>query len=476
MTELRDYQQEGKEQLYRNISSGILENLFWLQTGGGKSVIFSSIIDDIVNGGAHVVFSVKRRELIKQASAHMDKWKIPHGVHMAGHYRFRPNEKVQICSIDTLDARSLYPHADKNRVCIIIDECHDCTPRARKYAKFFHSYPGMPKIGFTATPFSDNSFWSAIVKPIEAHELRDRGYLVPERTFVPNIIDVSNVTISRGVFNESELFEVSSRKEIIGDFVRDWKLYAQGRPTILFAVNVEHSKIIREAFNEAGIRTEHADANTNSRDRDQLLSRLVRGDLQVLTNVNIFSTGLDVPEVAAIQICRPTQSLIWHLQSIGRGLRTAPHVGKANCIIIDNAGNTIRHGTAYRIREAELGKPKKKRAMESDEESVGIRRCKQCHFVYEPSLKACPNCGYVNPKRERSIAEKDGDLIEYQMSEEEKSALIKSSFISDYHKLKNIAHRNKKIQFKDKWLWHKMQEKYGIQKCKELGKYINMEF
>lgn len=473
---LRDYQKEGKAELYRNIRSGILENILWLQTGGGKSVLFSSIIDDIVKSYGYVVLSVKRRELIKQASGHMDKWGIPHGVHMSNHPRRRPREKVQVCSIDTLDARSLYPHNDKTNVAVIIDECHDCTPRARKYAKFFKSYEGKPKIGFTATPFSDNSLWNGIVKPIEAHELMEQGFLVPDKTFVPNIIDTSNVTISRGEFNEAELFEVSSRKEIVGDFVRDWKLYAQNRPTILFAVNVKHSKIICDAFNEAGIRACHADANTNSRERDRLLRRLVDGEISVITNVNIFSTGVDIPEVSAIQICRPTQSLIWHLQAIGRGLRPAPHVGKRNCIIIDNAGNTLRHGRAYKIREAQLGKPKRKKRIDIDENDVGIKRCRKCASVYEPHCKECPECGYSSPKQQRSINQKDGDLIEHEMSEEEKQALIKSSFVGDYHKLTAVSNRTKKIYQKKKWVWHKLIEKYGLTTCKQYGHIINMEF
>lgn len=476
MTSLRDYQLDLKDKVYRNIQSGINRNIVKLQTGGGKSVLFSSIVNDAIYSGGHAVLAVRRRELIKQASGHMDKWKIPHGVHMANHHRYRPNERVQICSIDTLDARDLYPHLDKKNKVIIIDECHDATPKARKYSKFMDSYIGSPTIGFSATPFGDNSLWEAIVSGIEGYELRDMGYLVPERTFVPNIIDVSKVSITRGEFNESELFEASSSKEIIGDFVRDWKLYAQGRPTILFAVNVEHSKIIADAFNEAGIRAVHSDASTRSSDRESAIRKLISGEISVLTNVNIFSTGVDIPSVSAIQICRPTQSLIWHLQAIGRGLRTSVNTGKENCIIIDNAGNTLRHGTAYKVRDAELGKPKRRGNSEEDEESVGIRRCKRCHFIYEPKFKACPDCGFVNPKIERKPNQKEGDLIEYQISEDEKEALIKKSFVNDYWKLDTVAHRNAKIFDKKSFVWNQLSKKYPLTTCKRYGHIVGLEF
>lgn len=471
MVQLRDYQQKGKELLYRNIQSGILNNILWLQTGGGKSVLFSDIISDIVKSDSYCVLAVRRRELIKQASANLDKFKIPHGVYMANHHRWKPLEKVQVCSIDTLDARYIYPHSDKKKVAVVIDECHDCTPRSRKYAKFFNEYPNSPKIGFTATPFTNNCLWDAIVKPIEAHELRDMGFLVPDRTFVPNIIDTSNVKISRGEFNEAELFEASSSKDIIGDFVRDWRDYARGRPTILFAVNVKHSKIICDEYNKAGIRATHIDAKTSSSERDRIFKQLINGEIKAVTNVNVASTGLDLPPVSCVQICRPTQSLIWHLQAIGRGLR--PFQNKENCIIIDNAGNTLRHGSAYKVRSAELGKPAKKKVVDIDDQ-IDIKRCKKCNFVYEQKHTSCPNCGYSNPKQERRINQKDGDLIEYEMSEEEKQALVKRSFINDYWKLKSVVDRNNKLNMK--WLWYKLEEKYGLTVCKQYGHMVGLEY
>lgn len=472
---LRDYQEKGIGMLYRNIASGITDNIFWLQTGGGKSVVFSKVISDILSGGGYVPFVVKRRALIHQASTHFDRWGLDHGVYMANHPRYWPRKRLQVCSVDTLSSRSIYPHSDKDNSVLIIDECHDCSPKSRGYASMFESYANRPRIGFTATPFNDNSLWNGIIKPIEAHELMERGYLVPARTFVPNIIDTSNVSISKGDFNEQELFEASSRKKIVGDFIRDWRLYAQNRPTVLFAVNIEHSKIICRAFNDAGIKAAHVDASTVSSERKRILNSLASGSIKVATNVNVFSVGVDVPEIGAIQICRPTQSLIWHLQSIGRGLRPCPAIGKQDCIVIDNAGNTLRHGSVYRVREAELsGKITKK---QSDEPDILVRRCEQCLAVYEAPKKECPECGHVNKKQERRIEQDtEGELTEYQMSEEELESLKKRSFISDFHKLTSVATRTSKITYKQKWVWHKLRDKYGIKTCKEYGKLVNLEY
>lgn len=48
-----------------------------------------------------------------------------------------------------------------------------------------------------------------------------------------------------------------------------------------------------------------------------------------MVNVDIFSEGLDCPEVEFIQLARPTLSLAVYLQQIGCGLRKAK--GKILC-------------------------------------------------------------------------------------------------------------------------------------------------
>lgn len=464
---LREYQGDGIEQTYNAFREGHKRVIYWLATGGGKSRTFSSVVHDTVMLGTPVVIAVKRRSLISQASANLDEWKIPHGVYMSKHRRFRPQELVQVCSIDTIHARNLYPHNDKVPL-VIIDESHDVTPTGTKYTNFFDAYPNSHFIGFTATPFGDNTLWDAIVHPIEAHELRDQGFLTDVKMFVPNVIDVTNVKIKRnGDYDEKELLKASSDSKIIGDFVRDWKLYSQWRPTVLFAVNVEHSKIITKAFNDEGISAVHADATTKSHERVRLIDNFVRGKIQILCSVNIFSTGLDIPSIGAIQICRPTQSLIWHLQGIGRGLRPSPATGKENCIIIDNAGNLLRHGSPYRVNQAHIGKREKR---DPDEEDITIRRCKKCNYVFEAKERQCPECGHTNPPVERKIKHEDGKLIEYNMTEEERNALDKKSIMNDTYKLKNVAIMK---GFKKNWIYYSLKKKYGIDKLAKVETLVH---
>ena len=459
---LRPYQLKGINDVYAAFVEGYKRVIFWLATGGGKTFTFCHIVKETFESGGYVIICVKRRDLINQASKNLTEWGIPHGVHMSNHRRYRPKERVQICSIDTLDARALYPHADKCPL-IIIDEAHDVRPTGKKYVRFLDTYPDSPVIGFTATPFGNNSLFDHIVKPIEPHELMEQGNLVPVKIFTPNQIDVSQVEIKRnGDFNEKQLFEASADSKVVGDFVRDWQLYSEGRPTVLFAVNVEHAEIIAKAFNEAGISAASASAKTKTKDRDRLLKDLKDGKLKVLCNVNIFSTGVDLPEISCIQNCRPTQSLIWYLQAIGRGLRPAPWSGKVDCRIIDNAGNTFRFGNPYRVHAADLSG--KKRSDADDLEDISIRQCKRCHFVFEPTVNICPECNYTNPPVDRKIKHEDGELVEYNLSPEERDMMDRGLIIADCMKLKHVA---KKRSFKKDWIFWKLKDKYGVDKMEK---------
>jgi superfamily II DNA or RNA helicase len=218
--------------------------------------------------------------------------------------------------------------------------------------------------------------------------------------------------------------------------------------------------MIVEAFNSAGIKAVHADANTKAEKRKKIFRKLVKGEVKVVCNVDVFSTGVDVPEVACIQVCRPTQSLIWYLQALGRGLRPSPETGKSNCIIIDNAGNAFRFGSPYLRHEADLGK--KRPVSDSDEDEIKVRTCKQCHFVFKPTENKCPDCGYTNPPVERRIKQEDGDLIEFQMSDEEIQRMKIGSMFTDLFKLKSVAKRTKKIQKKRDWILYRLKDKYGV--------------
>lgn len=446
MIKLRDYQSEAIEAIYIKWKTK-RKLILWSMMGSGKSEMASYIAQECLSDKMPVVMVVRGRELVKNLSERLDKYKIPHSVHMAGHYRFDRSKLIQVCSIDTMISRNDYPYSDQKCV-VILDECH------KDYSTIFDRYPIQYILGMSATPFApDMSMYDDYVCPIEPYELRDQGVLVPDKIYCPHVIDTSSLKIVAGDFKRNEVEKLVTDGEIIGNVVRDYISFGEGRPAVCFAVSIEHSKQLRDEFIKQGIRAYHCDANSTDIERNNAKRGLEDGSIKVVCNVDIFSVGWDCPAVSCIILARPTWSLIWYLQAVGRGLRGFS--GKSDCIILDNAGNVFRHGTPYRPREINLEKPEKgkKKSYKADE---SVRTCLSCYAVYESKETECPYCGEAPPVRK--IKTKDGELKLYHESELERSERIKREAQNAYYKLIWVA---RKRNLPKSWLRTEIQKKYG---------------
>lgn len=445
MIKLRPYQSEAVELIYSKWRTK-RKLILWMNMGAGKSETASYIVQDCLKDNMPCVLIVRGRELVKNLSERLDKYKIDHSVHMAGHYRFNRSKLVQVCSIDTMMSRNDYPYSDRQCV-VILDECH------KNYEKIFERYQTQYILGMSATPFApDMSMYDDYVCPIEPYELRDMGVLVPEKIYCPHIIDTSSLKIVAGDFKRDQVEQLVTNGEIVGNVISDYLEYGEGRPAVCFAVSVEHSKQLRDEFIKQGISAIHCDASSNDDERKKAKEELENGTIKVLCNVDIFSVGWDCPIVSCIILARPTWSLIWYLQAIGRGIRS--HANKNDCIILDNAGNVFRHGTPYRPREISLEKKeKKKKSYKADE---AVRTCLECYAVYESKEINCPYCGAIPPVRE--IKKIEGMLKLYNETEDERNERLKLESQKAFYKLIWVA---RKRDLSKSWIRNEIEKKYG---------------
>lgn len=446
MIKLREYQSDAINSIYHKWKTK-KNIILWSQMGSGKSEMAAYIAQDCLKDGMPVVMVVRGRELVKNLSLRLDKYKIDHSIHMAGHYRFDRTKLIQVCSIDTMKSRNDYPYSDRKCV-VILDEAH------KAYDEIFERYPIAYVLGMTATPFaSDMSMYNDYVQPLEPYELRDMGVLVPEKIYCPHVMDTSSLKIVAGDFKRDQVEKLVTNGEIVGNVIQDYIDLGENRPAVCFAVSIEHSKQLRDAFIAQGISAVHCDASSTDEERKKANEDLINGSVRVLCNVDIFSVGWDCPLVSCVILARPTWSLIWYLQAVGRGLRSNP--GKRDCIILDNAGNVFRHGTPYRPREISLEKPEKgKKKDRTGDES--IRTCLECYSVYESKLIDCPYCGATPPVRE--IKKIEGILKLYSETEAEKEERIKREAQNAYHKLLWVA---RKKNLPKRWVREEIRKKYG---------------
>lgn len=439
---LRDYQQKAVEEIRNHFKAGRKKVMLQMATGAGKTVIFSYIMKSAAANGKRVGMVVRGRKLVNQCHIRLMREKVAHGVMMAGHWNSKPKEAIQICSIDTLRSRSIYPHFD----ILVLDEAHFAI--SKTYRNFIAQYPNAYLLPVTATPYVEDSLRhvaDVLVKPVTMTNLVDAGYLVPARYFSPSTVDVSDVKVSKSTkdYVVADLEEIINENKIVGNLVETWKKFGENRPTLIFAVSIKHSKHIEETFNQAGIPTRHCDADTPDAERDNIIKQLETGEIKCIVNVGIFCTGVDIPALSCIMMARPTKSYNLYVQQAGRGTRVVD--GKNNFLLLDNAGNILRHGFIEDEPGVNLnGEPKK-------EKKTTTKICDQCYGAYRINLSKCPHCGYEKPKEERGrepLKEVDGTLNEI-------------NFNSPGQEFLRLQRVRKEKQFKHGWIYHQMKNKFG---------------
>lgn len=406
--QLRDYQAKMLDDARAHMRAGRKRILLRLATGGGKTVMAAEMLGGAGERGLNSDFIVHRRELIEQTSATFREVGIAHGFIASG-MPINGLAKVQLAGIQTLVNR--LEGAPVPKLCVW-DECHHVT--AGLWDQVFRAYPDAFHIGLTATPqrldgrgLSDH--FDVMVDGPSTGELIARGFLSPFQYFAPGRPDLVGMRSVGGDYNRGDISKLMDKPKIIGDIVEHHAKLAAGRRGIVFAASIEHSKHIAEAFNGEGVRAAHVDGSMSERDRRRVVDGFRAGDVQIMTNVDLFGEGFDVPAMEYCGLARPTKSLTLHLQQCGRALRLFE--GKVDAIICDHAGNALSGlGLPDDVREWTLEGRKKGASRGVSADAVSIHQCPECYRVTPSQLYRCP-CGYEFPARDRNPAWEAGELF-----------------------------------------------------------------
>lgn len=380
-------------------------------TGFGKTHTSAEIIRSAIAKGRTVWFLAHLREILFATSAKLTIEGIDHGFIMAGEPE-RPDAPVQIVMVQTA-ARRLGRYASPGL--IIIDECH--LAMAETYGKVIDDAGRPLLLGLTATPTRLDGkglrgVFDAIVPTCGTAELIAEGLLAPIRYYAPSRPDLSGVRTVAGDYSAQGAADVMDKPSITGDAVAHFARLAQGRTAIVFCIHIEHARSTAATFMSMGYRAAILHGGTPQDERDSILRQLATGDIQVVVNCQLLVAGVDVPSVGCVIQLAPTKSLTKYLQSIGRGLRTAP--GKTDLIVLDHAGNAFTHGLPTDPREWSLDGTKKRTKADNDNEPV--RQCERCYAVFKPQT-VCPMCGHVHEMKPRVIKLTKGELQELKAVE-----------------------------------------------------------
>lgn len=144
-------------------------------------------------------------------------------------------------------------------------------------------------------------------------------------------------------YTEQSMFDSFNSQGMGEKIIARCRDLQERRSVLIFVPTIEIAIRLAERIpGAAAVHSKMADA-----DRDRIIRDFRAERIKYVVNVNILAVGFDQPWLDAIISARPSSSLAWVYQALGRGTRIWE--GKEDCLIIDFAGNVERFGRIENI-------------------------------------------------------------------------------------------------------------------------------
>ncbi len=407
--ELRPYQREALEAVYRHLRQRDDNPCLVLPTASGKTPVLAQICKDAVgqwNGRVLVLAHVK--ELLQQAVDKLDRM-APELAPMVGVYSAGLKSRQGAKPIVVAGIQSAFRHAEElGRFDIaIVDEAHLIPAEGDGMYRTLledlkKTNPSLRVIGLTATPFrmtsgpicAPENILNHVCFEVGVRELIVQGYICPLRTKASREeIDTSGLHFRGGEYIPAEVEDLMDEKKLVEAACNEILSYTHDRKSVLiFASGIRHGNHIADVLRHLGVQVETVFGDTLSFERDRRLKEFREGALKYLVNVQVLTTGFDAPNIDCVALLRPTMSPGLFYQMVGRGFRL--HPGKKDCLVLDFGENALRHGPVDALKLKPAGK-------DSNGEAPS-KVCPQCRTVVAAGYSICPDCGFEFPAREKA--------------------------------------------------------------------------
>lgn len=266
---------------------------------------------------------------------------------------------------------------------VVIDEAHRA--EATSYRRVLEALgidfsmsarSQVPVLGLTATPLRSQHdetvrlarrFYRRLLQPrnLSAEpvdivtKLRERGVLSrPVHQFLPHVGRAIKLTADQERYMSEWkdmppelLVQLSEEKDRNRQLLQAMLSLESNWPVLFFGCSVQHAQALAVLLRRNGRKAACITADTRDATRRHLIDSFRHGEVQILCNYGVLTTGFDAPQVRAVVIGRPTASRVLYDQMIGRGMRGPEFGGTEECLVIDVDDNLI-HLDGSRITTA----------------------------------------------------------------------------------------------------------------------------
>lgn len=254
---------------------------------------------------------------------------------------------------------------------LIVHNCHLVNPKQGMYKTFFE-HLNCKILGLTATPYrlASNSFgstlrfitrtrpriFSDVIYQVQVRTLLNQGFLAELQYFQLDVMDERNLKLNstgadytdKSVLQEFERIDFYSF--LVTTIQRLLNPHSGRKPKgiLVFTRFIKEAERLTYSIPSCAI----VSGETPKKVREDILERFKSGEIKVVANVGVLTTGFDYPELDTIVLARPTMSLALYYQMVGRAIR--PCKGKDGWIV-DLCGTYKRFG---KVEDLVLKEPK----------------------------------------------------------------------------------------------------------------------
>lgn len=375
MYKLRDYQQKASDAAvsFFNNKAKKTNAIMVLPTGSGKSLIIADIAARL---DGHTLVFQPSKEILEQNFKKLCSYGILDCSIYSASFNSKEISRITFATIGSVKNHpELFIHF-KN---IIVDECHLVNPKEGMYKKFFEVV-NCKILGLTATPYRLSSsqefgamlkfitrtrpaIFKEVIYHVQVSTLLDMGYLSKLNYYPMNPTGWNELNLKvnttgadytdRSVQREYERIDFYSfLVHIVQRLVNNQKTGIKRKGILVFTRFLKEAERLTYSISGCAI----VSGDTPKGERERILEAFKAGEISVVANVGVLTTGFDYPELDTVVMARPTMSLAMWYQIVGRAIR--PHPNKEAGWIVDLCGNINRFGYVENLKLVDGGNGK----------------------------------------------------------------------------------------------------------------------
>lgn len=357
---LREYQKEAVEK-FREALIDVGRGQVVLATGLGKTVVMAELVADLYRDRRiqhdRILVLADKRELIKQLIVgfwhQLPKW-VPTHI-LSGEEKPTFWDGMTFATVQSISSRQdvLPPFG-----LVLVDEAHHIGAPIFRDAIAAIAPPMLG--GVTATPWRgdgqdiDDILGQPVIRVGIAEGLRKHFLAEVDYRLLADNIDWNLVQErSRHRYSLNQLNKrliIPTRDDEAAREIAEVFRNEGRRGGIVFSSGIDHARHFAGRLRAFGLRAEAISSYEDARDRDRLMSRFRKGEIDIMTSVDLFNEGVDVPDVDLVAFMRVTHSRRIFIQQLGRGLRTSPNKDKV--IVLDFVSDLRRLAEVVELERA----------------------------------------------------------------------------------------------------------------------------